>query len=298
MKNKFITTLIFTALSALASNAYADDNIDDLDIYAGDDEVELTPIEQQALELSQKVQERQQIPVSEAGNGYVQFVYGAQKASVVCAILRICDIQLQPSEAVQEVFIGDSARWSIEPASVGEGGLYSTAHIIVKPLDTNIKTNLVVTTDRRIYHINLTATKDQWMPQVSFVYPEDAMAKFKAKQKQEKQEVYKKTTPEGEYLGNLDFKYEITGDQTVWYPVRVYNDGKKTIIEMPKAMESNEAPAFVVTKYNKDSKSTEQLVNYRVQKNKYIVDSLFFEGELIAGVGSDQTKVTIRRGTK
>ena len=60
-------------------------------------------------------------------------------------------------------------------------------------------------------------------------------------------------------------------------------------------MEANEAPAFVVTRYSETSKSTEQLVNYRVQNNKYIVDAVFYEGTLIAGVGSDQTKVTIRR---
>lgn len=291
---KLLSAAIF---ATLATTVYADADADvtDLDIYAGDEEVELTPSEQQALEISQRVQEKSQIPVTEAGNGYVQFVYGAQKASVVCALLRVCDIQLQAGESTKEIFLGDAARWTVEPATVGEGGIYSTEHIIIKPLDVNLKTNLVVTTNRRIYHVNLTSTKDQWMPQVSFVYPEDAMAKFKAKQKIERQEVQKKTTPEGEYLGDLDFEYSIEGDKSPWYPVRVYNDGTKTIIEMPKTMASTEAPAFVVTQYAKDSKSTEQLVNYRVQNNKYIVDAVFYEGTLIAGVGSDQTKVTIRR---
>ena len=292
MKN-LLNVAIFVALTTTTA-AYAEE-VTDFDIYAGDEEVELTPSEQQALEISQKVQEKSQIPVTEAGNGYVQFVYGAQKASVVCALLRVCDIQLQPGESTKEVFLGDAARWTVEPATVGEGGIYSTEHIIIKPLDVNLKTNLVVTTNRRIYHVNLTSTKDQWMPQVSFVYPEDAMAKFKAKQKIERQEVVKKTTPDGEYLGNLDFAYYINGDKSPWYPVRVYNDGQKTIIEMPKAMEANEAPAFVVTKYSEDSKTTEQLVNYRVQNNKFIVDAVFFEGALIAGVGSDQTKVTITK---
>ncbi len=292
---KFLCAAILATLATSSVYAEEADEVTDLDIYASEEEVELTPQELQALEISQKVQNKSQIPVTEAGNGYVQFVYGAQKASVVCALLRVCDIQLQPGESIKEVFLGDTARWNIEPGTVGEGGIYSTAHIIIKPLDVNLKTNLVVTTNRRIYHVNLTSTKDQWMPQVSFVYPEDALAKFKAKQRIERQEIQKKTTPEGEYLGNLDFEYTVEGDKAPWYPVRVYNDGSKTIIEMPKAMEANEAPAFVVTRYSETSKSTEQLVNYRVQNNKYIVDAVFYEGTLIAGVGSDQTKVTIRR---
>ena len=82
---------------------------------------------------------------------------------------------------------------------------------------------------------------------------------------------------------------------TTWYPVRVYNDGVKTIIECPSAMNSNEAPSLIVTKFNKNSKNQEQLINYRLQNNKYIVDGLFYEAELISGVGSNQDKVVIRR---
>ena len=64
---------------------------------------------------------------------------------------------------------------------------------------------------------------------------------------------------------------------------------------MPSAMNSNESPALLVTRYNKTSRNSEQLVNYRVQNNRYIVDALFYEAELVLGVGSDQDKVTVRR---
>ena len=87
----------------------------------------------------------------------------------------------------------------------------------------------------------------------------------------------------------------MTGDDVAWKPVRVYNDGKKTIIEMPSTMNSNESPALLVTRYNKTSRNSEQLVNYRVQNNRYIVDALFYEAELVSGVGSEQDKVTVRR---
>ena len=67
---------------------------------------------------------------------------------------------------------------------------------------------------------------------------------------------------------------------------------------MPETMQSNEAPAFLVTKLNKNSKNSDQLVNYRVQNNKYIVDTVFYEGKLIAGVGSNQDEVIITKTEK
>ena len=38
------------------------------------------------------------------------------------------------------------------------------------------------------------------------------------------------------------------------------------------------------------------MVNYRVQGDRYIVDSVFDKAILIAGVGSSQDRVTIQRG--
>ncbi len=287
---------VATAL-ALSSSIYAAD--ENYEIYTSNSEdIELTENEIKALDLSKQIQNRNTVAPSEAQNGYVQYVYGAQKPSVVCSPMQVCDIKLQQGEVTQQIFLGDSSRWTIEPAIEGDGG-YSTEHLIIKPLDVNIKTNLIVTTDRRIYHINLVSTKNEFMPQVSFVYPEEAMAKFKAKQQSKQQAYAAKVIPEtGEYLDNLNFDYLIEGDDVVWKPIRVYNDGVKTIIEMPKTMNSNEAPALVVTKFNANSKSNEQLVNYRLQHNRFIVDAIFYEAELIAGIGSSQDKVIIRKAAK
>jgi type IV secretion system protein VirB9 len=141
------------------------------------------------------------------------------------------------------------------------------------------------------------------MPRVSFVYPEDAQAKWDAIREREVKERERDTIPETrEYLGNLDFNYNIDGDGP-WKPVRVYNDGTKTVIEMPSTMRQTEAPTLLVLRGKNSvmpwgSKAEEVLVNYRVQNDRYIVDSVFDKAILIAGVGSDQEKVTIERGGK
>ena len=65
--------------------------------------------------------------------------------------------------------------------------------------------------------------------QVAFDYPEETAAKWAALKKAQQVERKKNTIPAtNEYLGDLDFHYTVTG-QASWRPVRVYNDGTKTI---------------------------------------------------------------------
>ncbi|WP_173406069.1 TrbG/VirB9 family P-type conjugative transfer protein, partial [Xylella fastidiosa] len=91
--------------------------------------------------------------------------------------------------------------------------------------------------------------------------------------------------------------YVVSGSAR-WKPVRVYNDGRKTIIEMPSKMQQSEAPALLVVHKDaslfKDDET--QMVNYRVQDARYIVDTIFDKAILVSGVGSSQQKVTITRG--
>lgn len=102
--------------------------------------------------------------------------------------------------------------------------------------------------------------------------------------------------PAGRYSGGLDFGYTISG-ATRWKPVAVFNDGIKTIIEMPPTMAQTEAPTLLLVRSGGGLFSREELVlvNYRVQRNRYIVDSLFDKAVLLAGVGMKQDRVTITR---
>jgi type IV secretory pathway VirB9-like protein len=82
--------------------------------------------------------------------------------------------------------------------------------------------------------------------------------------------------------------------------VRVYNDGQKTIIQMPAAMAQTEAPTLLVVRKDGGLFTDDEtvLVNYRIQGDRYIVDTIFDKALLIAGVGSGQDRVVITRGGK
>jgi len=63
-------------------------------------------------------------------------------------------------------------------------------------------------------------------------------------------------------------------------------------------MVQTEAPSLLVVRKDGGIFTDEEtvLVNYRVQGDRYIVDSVFDKAILIAGVGSNQDRVTIQRG--
>ncbi len=230
-------------------------------------------------------------------DGTIRFEFGTSQPSVVCAVLQVCDVELQVGEQVNSINLGDSARWLVEPAITG-GGATEVQHLIIKPQDVGLETSLVVTTNRRTYHFLLRSHRSQFMPRVAFSYPEDAAAKWEVLRNREVKERREATIAQtGEYMGDLSFDYTVSGEAR-WKPIRVYNDGRKTIIQMAAAMAQTEAPSLLVVRKDGGIFTDEEtvLVNYRVQGDRYIVDSVFDKAILIAGVGSKQDRVTIQRG--
>lgn len=296
--NKLILPLMIAASSTAIA---APSNSELSEQYFSNSNPKLTKQEKAAIAIAERWKASSATgmkPVS-GSNGTITFLYGAQQPSIVCAVLQVCDVALQMGELVNSINLGDTARWTVEPAISGSGTA-EVQHLVIKPMDVGLETSLIVTTNRRAYHFQLRSHRTQYMPKVAFSYPEDAMAKWDAIRSREVKERKDNTIPKtGEYLGDLNFDYEITSDGNVaWKPVRVYNDGQKTIIEMPQAMAQTEAPTLLVVRKEGGLFSDDDtvIVNYRVQGNRYVVDSIFDKAILIAGVGSNQDSVTISKG--
>ncbi|MDD2767961.1 MAG: P-type conjugative transfer protein TrbG [Methylococcus sp.] len=269
------------------------------DMYFSQPNPTLTPQERQAIAIAERWQAAAASGVKPVPgpDGTIRFLFGASQPSIVCAVLQVCDVELQPGEQVNSIHLGDTARWTVEPAITGSGAA-EVQHLIIKPMDVGLETSLIVTTNRRTYHLRLRSHRTQLMPRVAFTYTDDALAKWEVLKATETKERQDRTLPgSGEYLGDLSFDYSIEGSAG-WKPVRVYNDGAKTVIEMPGAMAQTEAPTLLVVRkdgglFNEDETV---MVNYRLQGNRYIVDAVFDKAILIAGVGSGQDLVTIQKG--
>ncbi|WP_258192403.1 P-type conjugative transfer protein TrbG [Nitrosospira multiformis] len=264
-------------------------------------EIRLSPQERAVLALAKKWKagaSTQGVKPVIGGDGTIRFLYGATQPSIICAVLQVCDVELQPGEQVNSLHLGDTARWTVEPAVTGSGRM-EVQHLIIKPMDTGLETSLIVTTDRRTYHLRLRSHRSEFMPRVAFTYPEEAMAKWEKIRRQEQAAHDNQIMPgTGESLENQDFDYTIEGEAARWKPLRVYNNGVKTIIQMPATMSQTEAPILLVVRkdggFFTDEESVQ--VNYRLRNGRFIVDGIFDKAILVAGVGSSQDRVTITRG--
>ena len=291
-----IHALLLCAVPALAMAAGPGDrNLADL--YFSKNNPALSQQEKAAIAIAKRWRNQGSIKPVRGPDGSIRFLFGAQQPGIVCAVLQVCDVELQAGEQVNSIHLGDTARWTVEPAITGNGPA-EVQHLIIKPLDVGLNTSLIVTTNRRTYHFGLRSHRTEFMPRVGFTYPEEALAKwdalknFDAKQRQDRT-----IAQTGEYLGDLNFAYDVSGSAP-WKPVRVYNNGVKTIIQMPAAMAQTEAPTLLVVRKDGGLFTDDEtvMVNYRLQGDRYIVDTVFDKAILIAGVGSGQDRVTIRRG--
>ena len=195
---------------------------------------------------------------------------------VYAAPERVTDIALQLGEALISVAAGDTARWVIGDTTSGSGADKRT-HVLVKPFSAGLATNLVITTDRRSYHLALTATPATAMVTLSWTYPQDALLALKRATEESQA-----ATPVADGIApdQLRFNYAISGDRPAWRPLRAFDDGRQTYVEFPASLAVGEAPPLFLV----DGKGEAQLVNYRLQGRFYVVDRIFDAAELRLGL--------------
>lgn len=194
-----------------------------------------------------------------------------------CQTYHTTDIQLEPGEKVLEVpYISEPDVWQIASGvSIVDG--QAMQHFFIKPDFTKLISNLIIVTDRRVYHIELKSFSDYYMPIVRWTYPLDSIKKFSPSQ----------NTIVNKYLDTsistirpefLSFDYKMTHpmfNKPSWLPKQVYDDGSKTYIVLDEKSLHTDLPVL----FNERN----ELVNYRIQKNLFIIDQLI-------------TKVTLRLG--
>ncbi len=220
--------------------------------------------------------------VEPSSAGYVNAiqVYPYTKGAlyqVYAAPEKVSDIALAPGERLIAVSAGDTVRWVVGDTTSGEGA-GARVHILVKPIRAGLVTNLVITTDRRSYHLELRSTEATYMASVSWTYPHDELLALQARNV-EAVSAEARVIDQGLDLERLRFRYDITGDDAPWRPVRAFDDGYKVYIQFPARLDQGEAPPLFVVGPEGDA----ELVNYRVRGRYYIVDRLFAAAELRLG---------------
>ena len=213
--------------------------------------------------------------------GYVIYPYGEVIPIITCRPMRMTDVALEPGESIMGIHAGDSVRWMFAPSQSMKNGL-AVSHIVVKPSEPGISTNLLIHTDKRSYNLDFTATESsEYIRGLAFSYQTNDLTSIFVKSQQTNP---KKSLEDELQLGvdsvNLDSfytRYTIVDKNKVdWKPDAVFDDGNKTYIRMPQRF--SETPAFYVYL---DKKET--LSNFRVKGRYYIVDRLFDRAYLKIG---------------
>lgn len=207
-------------------------------------------------------------------------VYGYRDGDiylVYAGLDRLTDIELEPGEILTaDPVAGDTQGWIKAQFTSGSGSTQRT-HIVIKPRDEGIETNLIVPTTKRVYELDLRAKPDWYMPAVRWFYPDEDLAVIEKKATDAQA-----TADSSEALAvspdKLNFRYRIKGRDLPWKPSQVFDDGAKVYLAMPQSMTTSDAPALFVIEDGKPL-----LVNYRVKDRLYIVDRLFAKAQLRVG---------------
>lgn len=191
----------------------------------------------------------------------------------------ISTVLLEPGETLIDIAAGDTTRWMVSNTVSGGGGEDSRTLVMVKPQATGLRTNIVLVTNRRAYLIEaVSASGDGYAAQVAWRYPAPTAPT-----------ILDEPTPAPRAIND---GYRIRTPRSgapPWTPQRVFDDGMRTWIEFPADIAASDMPPLFV----RTSEGAE-LVNYRVQGRRYVVDRVFVVAELRLG-RADPVVVRIER---
>jgi P-type conjugative transfer protein TrbG len=226
-------------------------------------------------------------PASEAYVGASQIYPWTEGAlyRLYAAPGEVSDIALQAGERLISVAAGDTVRW-IMGDTVSGSGAARRIHILVKPVQAGLRTNLVIATDRRVYHVQARSMARTAMVAIAWTYADDGLLALRA----EASPAAAAPAAAEAAVESLNFDYRIEGDAPPWRPVRAFDDGHQVFIEFPASLAGGEAPPLFVI----GDTGADELVNYRVRGRYYLVDRLFAAAELRLG-GKRQQVVRIVR---
>ena len=204
------------------------------------------------------------------------------------APLRVTTLTLAPGETVSAKAAGDTVRWQIGESQSGSG-VSARTHVLIKPLQAGLETNLVLTTSQRVYLLTLrSGSADAFNAAIAWDYGLASHGPEAAEGQSGLPPVdVAAATPQGP----IDARYRIDprGRAPRWAPTAVFNDGTRTFITLSPDADIDEAPALFIR-----ADGDLQLVNYRQADGVLIVDRIFDEAELRLGDRRPQI-VHIRR---
>ena len=224
------------------------------------------------------------------------FPFGHSQPVLAAAPLRASVIELQEGETVLGIVAGDTERFAIEQTQTGPAGRVPL--VVVKPLAHDVTTNLVVSTDRRVYHVTLDSApaprrarsrrarqaeaqnpQPRYARHIRFYYPDDVLAASAAEAL-----AARTAEPSLEDLASLDdlsFNYRTAGDREARSLIaRVFDDGVHTYVQLDaERLRGGTVPVL----YVQGPGGEREVLNYAYDDGTYVTDRTADVFELVLG---------------
>ena len=214
----------------------------------------------------------------------------AQVVRIDGKVLVQTTIKFAPDEVIENVAIGDSTAWQVQPNK-------AQTILFVKPLEPAARTNMTVVTDRRTYLFDLVASpKNAALYVLQFRYPElekaaeearlAAAAEAEAEALRAKADPAELAAAHDPYAvsdpASLNFEWASAGTRAL-LPARTYDDGTAVFLTWPAG---TAIPAVLVM--NADGE--EGPVNFTVRGETVVVDGV--PPQIILRSGRDTATLT------
>ncbi len=186
--------------------------------------------------------------------------------------------------------------WRFPPATrraglsaipTAEAAATRQVHVLVKPYAAGLKTNLVITTDRRTYHLQLESTPATAMAAISWSYPQDALIALQAAQVKSEAAAPVAT---GIAVDNLHFGYVHNRRQAGLASAACLRRRPKDLHRIP----GDPGPGGGAAAVRNRPGRTGRVAELPILHNYYVADRLFAVAELRLG-GKHQSIVRITR---
>lgn len=199
-------------------------------------------------------------------------------------------IKFAPDEVIENVAIGDSAAWQVQPNK-------AQSILFVKPLDPVARTNMTVVTDKRTYLFDLVASpRNSALYVLQFRYPElerkAEEARLAALAEAEALAARAASEPAGTAAAlpgeivsdpaKLNFAWPSTGTPAL-VPARAYDDGDTLFLSWPQGIA---IPAILIL----NAEGDEGPVNYTVRGDTVVVEGV--PRQVILRSGRDSATLT------
>jgi type IV secretion system protein VirB9 len=240
-------------------------------------------------------------------NNAIAFPFGYATPLLQCTVLRACVIELEPGETLaDDPIAGDQARWIITRAKTGPEG--ANGLVVVKPKACDISTNLVLSTDRRIYDLDLdsppcksrqTNPKQSFVRHIRFYYPDDEVPADSAARPLASQDSGSPTIGASDTSTlNRDYRlvrgrrgpFGVFGRKAVdfpWVPASINDDGARVYITLPAEARKHAAPVLYVL----EDDGTRTMLNFTLRESVVVTDRTFRRGLLVIMNGGREQRL-------